>query len=173
MSDTFGSIVSTTVDTLGQDNFRQGLYQVVAGGVALGLSGNAIGRELTAQGVGVGRGTLQAMVRTARATEQVGAQAGDVDLGAIPDASTIVQLPQGKAGTYRTQITVTFRQKLDDNLYSVEQTVWSVASDTPISPQDAIDIAQDIWGTHAALYGDRQLLGMQYTGTIQNTGRAA
>lgn len=171
MSDIFAGIVGNTVEQLGADNFRQGLHQVVQGGVALGLSGNAIGAELRAQGVGVGRSPLQALIRTIRAQATVGVGAGDVDLGTIPDASQIREIAEGKAGMIRTQIGITFRQALGDGLYSVEQTTFTVLSDDLITPQEAIDIATDIWTQHANEYSGMELWGATYKGTIRNTGK--
>lgn len=173
MSDMFGAIVGNTVDALGVRSFRSGLHQVVQAGVALGLSGNAIGAELRAQGVGVGRSSLQALIRTLRAQETVGAGAGDVDLGTLPDAGQIREIAEGKAGMIRTQIGITFRQALGDGLYSVEQTTFSVLSHDLITPQAAIDIATDLWTQNAIEYGGMELWGATYKGTIRNTGKPA
>lgn len=171
MSDVFGEIISDLEGAWGEgDVDRSVLSGVVRAGLEEGLSGNAIQRGLSDAGLGVRRGVLQDLVRTIRAELAIGAAPPPVSLTELPDRNNIARVAEGREGTFRSQILITYRNAIGDGEYAIERTVFSVSSDTLMTPQDALGIAQEIWQTNSAMYGDRQLYGLEYTGTLQNMG---
>lgn len=166
----FGDIIDDTLNRLGASGFRSGLYHVVQAGVGLGLSANAIQRQLSAAGVGIARQTLQSLVRQVRANGETGTGTEAIDTSTLPGPEHVRQVPGGKAGMFRTQVSVIFRRNEGAGIYTTETTVFSIAADQLMSPDQAMDIAESAWAAHSESYDDTELLGMTYVGTVQNMG---
>ena len=141
-------------------------------GLAAGLSANQMLTDLTEAGFGLRRQDFLSLVRSMRAEAAAGLGGESAFATAVPEAGNIGAVAMGRAGTYVTNVRVTYRVSNEEGPYSIEERVISVTSQRPISPADAAGVVQDIWGQHAANYPALTLLDMSYLGTVLHTGAA-
>ena len=82
-------------------------FPIIEGGVARGLSANAIETSLRATGMGIRRQTLLDIVRRVRNVDQVGAQLRNIRRGFIPDPRRIPEAltKLRRAFSFRVQLT--------------------------------------------------------------------
>jgi hypothetical protein len=174
MSDVFGEILADVQGVVGPAGLDKSyLSSIVRAGVDAGVSANQMLRGLQTTGLGVQRQSFLRLVANTRAQVSEGALADVADVNALPSEMTIVEKAEGRAGTYRTQVVVTYRQKEGDGDYSINDTTFSIGSDTPLTPAEAMAEVQAVWGDDQYAHGDTEIYGLQYGGTIRNTGRAA
>lgn len=140
-------------------------------GVQNGLSGQTILTGLQQAGLGVRRQTFYQLLRNERANIASGLGAVDQALTSLPEASSISQVAVGRAGTYVTNLRLTYRVGESGGDYHLESRTLSVTSRDVVTPQQAMDIAADIWAEHAANYPNQAIFDMAYMGTQLHTGK--
>lgn len=140
-------------------------------GLENGLSANQMLSDLRSVGLGVQRQTFLGLVRNERARMAAGQLPASLDLTQIPGANDIPEVAVGKAGTYASNIRVTYRVAAEDGTYHLEERTLSITSRTPVSPADAMGIAGDIWAEHNANYPNLAIYDLAYMGTVLHTGR--
>lgn len=140
-------------------------------GLENGISGSDILRGLQGIGLGVRRQTFYQLVRNERANQQAGRAAIDANLLSVPLESDIPQVAVGRAGTYVTNMRLTYRVGEAGGEYHLEERMMSVTSRAPISPADAMSIVQNVWAEHSANYPNLAIFDLAYTGTVLHTGR--
>lgn len=150
---------------------------IVGGAIRYGLENNVSGaqilRGLQEIGVGVRRQTFYQLLRNERANIEAGRIPTDTGLTQVPQAGEIPAVSVGRAGTYVTNIRLTYRVADYGGEYHLEERTLSVTSRAPIAPSDAMGVAQDIWSQHAANYPNLAIYDMAYMGTVLHTGQAA
>jgi hypothetical protein len=158
-----GQFTADTESTLVGGAIRYGLQN--------GLSGQTILGGLQQAGLGVRRQTFYQLLRNERATIAAGLGAVDQRLTELPTATAIKEVSVGRPGTYVTNIRTTYRVASGQGDYHLEQKTISVTSRTAITPQQAMDVAADIWSEHSANYPNQTILDMAYMGTLLHTGK--
>lgn len=150
---------------------------IVGGAIRYGLENNVSGaamlRGLQEIGLGVRRQTFYQLLRNERANIEAGRIPEDLGLTQVPQAGEIPSVSVGRAGTYLTNIRLTYRVADYGGEYHLEERTLSITSRAPISPADAMGVAQDIWSQHAANYPNLAVYDMAYMGTVLHTGQAA
>lgn len=149
---------------------------IVGGAIRYGLQNDIAGAEilrgLQSVGLGVRRQTFYQLVRNERANIEAGRTAVDANLMAVPMESDIPQVAVGRAGTYITNIKLTYRVGDAGGLYHLEERTMSVTSRQPIAPADAMNVVGNVWAEHAANYPNLSIFDLAYMGTVKHVGRA-
>lgn len=149
---------------------------IVGGAIRYGVQNNISGAEilrgLQGAGLGVRRQTFYQLVRNERANIAAGFLPADVSLVEVPGAETIPTVAVGRAGTYVSNIRLTYRVADGAGNYHLEERTLSVTSRSPMAPSDAMQIAQDIWAEHSVNYPNLQIFDLAYMGTVLHTGKA-
>lgn len=170
MSDIFASILSDLTASSGDGELVPGtLGEIVRAGLNEGVSGSAMYNATKGTSLGIRRQKFFQLVANERAKLASGEELFTGPLNELPGRESITQLAEGRAGTFRTNIRVTYSTNIGDNETAIEERYYSISSSELISPSDAMDAVSDIHAQHAARYGT-QILGLEYTGTIENLG---
>lgn len=151
---------------------RSMTYTLARAGVEAGYSGNEIQRGLSDYGLGLRRGTVQGIVRDVSAQRAAGLAGPPADFTSSLASTDYTERPGGRPGAYRHDVRINYRTRLGGGEYQLEETTFSVMSPDPLSPNDAISQATDIWNTHAEMYDDRELFGAQLGSLYVYTGNS-
>lgn len=148
---------------------------IVGGAIRYGLQNNLSGQQilsgLQSINLGVRRQTFYQLLRNERANIAAGILPQSTALTEIPSAAAIPTVSVGRAGTYVTNIRLTYRVATGPGEYHLEERTLSVTSRAPIAPVDAMQVAQDIWAEHAINYPNLSIFDIAYMGTVLHTGK--
>lgn len=156
--------------------FSEGTESAIVGGTIRyglqnGVSGAEILRGLQAQGLGIRRQTFYQLMRVERANIAAGNIPADLALEQIPLDADIPRVPVGRPGTYLSNVKVTYRVSTGPGSYHLEERTISISSREVISPQQAINVTQDIWSQHQVNYPNLSVYDLAYMGTVLHTGK--
>lgn len=140
-------------------------------GIDNGMSGASILSGLQSLGLGVRRQTFYQLLRNENARIAAGLIPADVTLTEVPTAGQIPNLEVGRAGTYVTNIRMTYRVADGSGDYHLEERTISVTSRAAMAPADAMSIAQNVWAEHASNYPNLSIFDLAYMGTTLHTGK--
>lgn len=149
---------------------------IVGGAIRYGLQNGVSGQEilsgLQSVGLGVRRQTFYQLVRNERANIAAGLLPRESALTSVPDAASIPTVSVGRAGTYITNVRLTYRVADGTGAYHLEERTISVSSRNPIAPSEAMNVAQNVWAEHSANYPNLAIYDLSYMGTVLHTGKA-
>jgi len=118
---------------------------IITNRVGLGWSNNAIQRELSANGLGIGVGQLDPMVRAERARQAPGPAANQLGVDIQSGALLPGVAPAGWTGQYVHQVTVTYRTKDQAGNFALHTEARWVKAGNALSPAQAAQSALDTY----------------------------
>ncbi len=147
------------------------LASIVRQGLNDGLSGNEMLRQVQAAGLGIQRSSFLQLVGEVRSSASMAERWSTLPLDQVPGPEDIVDWAGGATDTYLHRVYMYVRTNEAGQL-AVERRGVSLLTREPLSPADALAMAQDLYDENADNdnYSGDQLLGAEFGGIYHQLG---